>query len=53
MIKPLCVAVLAFLVLAACSTQVKVKPVEPQATVILGGGGGDFCPPGQAKQGRC
>lgn len=48
--------VLAVFALGACSTEVKVKPVEPQAKIIIGGGGGGggaFCPPGQAKKGRC
>jgi hypothetical protein len=54
MLRSLCV-VLAVALLAACSARVdgpsvKVRP----ATVEIGpDNDGDFCPPGQAKKGRC
>ncbi len=54
MLRSLCV-VLVVALMTACSAQVngpsvKVKP----ATVEIGpDNDGDFCPPGQAKKGRC
>jgi hypothetical protein len=39
---------------AACTARVTPPRVEVEpATVTIGGSGGDFCPPGQAKKGRC
>lgn len=54
MLRSVCVA-LVLALLTACSARVdgpsvKVKP----PTVEIGpDNGGDFCPPGQAKKGRC
>ena len=43
--------------LAACTAQVRPPSVEwrpaPVKVVIGESGGGKFCPPGQAKKGRC
>jgi hypothetical protein len=49
-------AILCFsaLFLASCQTEIdgpKLKISAP--SVSIGGGGGGFCPPGQAKKGRC
>jgi hypothetical protein len=52
-------AMAAFLALLACTATVrpqKTTIAAPGVTVTLGdggGGGGAFCPPGQAKKGRC
>ena len=54
MIRVLCAAVVLAL-LAACSARVdgpSVK-VRPATVEIDSGDDGDFCPPGQAKKGRC
>jgi hypothetical protein len=44
--------------LAACTATVRPQPTKIETSgvsVTLGGGGapGTFCPPGQAKKGRC
>jgi hypothetical protein len=48
-------AVLSLLVLVACTTQVAIRPAIPptRITIDANAGSGDFCPPGQAKKGRC
>ena len=48
-------AVLSLLALEACATEVAIRPAIPQAriTIDANAGSGDFCPPGQAKKGRC
>jgi hypothetical protein len=48
-------AVLSLLVLVACTADVAVRPIKPQARVVIDAdaGSGGFCPPGQAKKGRC
>ena len=46
--------ILTLLTLAACEARVSPPKVEFEpAKVTIGGSGGDFCPPGQAKKGRC
>jgi hypothetical protein len=50
------IAVAALLVLSACTATVRPQQTKietPDVTVTVGGGGGTFCPPGQAKKGRC
>jgi len=51
------VVVLAMLFLGACTAKVKAPEAEvkvPGVKVEIGDShGGDFCPPGQAKKGRC
>lgn len=42
---------LAFLALAACTATVRPPSVEVEPAVSTGGG--TFCPPGQARKGRC
>ncbi len=42
--------------LAACTAEVRPPSVELRPApvkVVIGEGGGGFCPPGQAKKGRC
>jgi hypothetical protein len=42
--------------LGACTADVRPGKVEVEPTpvrVTIGGGGGGFCPPGQAKKGHC
>jgi hypothetical protein len=42
--------------LAACTAEVRPPSVElspAPVKVVIGGGGSGFCPPGQAKKGRC
>jgi hypothetical protein len=44
------------LALLGCAATVRPPEVEVRAAPIevrVGGGGGGFCPPGQAKKGRC
>lgn len=48
----------AVLLLSACTATVRPQQAKvgtPAVTVTVGGGGGGgaFCPPGQAKKGRC
>jgi hypothetical protein len=49
--------VLVILALSACTATVRPQPTKiemPGVDVTVGGsGGGAFCPPGQAKKGRC
>ena len=50
------VALLAVLFLGACTAKVKSPEAEvkvPGVKVEVGESQGDFCPPGQAKKGRC
>ena len=48
------VTAFAILVLAACTARVKPPTVDVSAPrVVIDGGDGGFCPPGQAKKGRC
>jgi hypothetical protein len=49
-------ALVALALLAACSAEVRGPSVKVRPSVVEVGpddGGGDFCPPGQAKKGRC
>jgi hypothetical protein len=50
-------ALIVVAMLAACTATVRPQPAKIETsgvTVTLGGGGpGAFCPPGQAKKGRC
>jgi hypothetical protein len=42
------------LALGACAAEVKPAKVEVKAAPVrVTIGGGDFCPPGQAKKGNC
>lgn len=53
---PSLIASFALLLLSGCAvyTPSGAVVIDPQPVVVKqGGGGGDFCPPGQAKKGRC
>ena len=42
--------------LAACTAEIRTPSVGLRPApnkVVIGEGGGGFCPPGQAKKGRC
>lgn len=54
MLRSLCAA-LALALLASCSAKVEGPSIKVKPTTVEIGpdGGGDFCPPGQAKKGRC
>ena len=44
------------LLAAACAASVRAPDIELRAApvkVVVGGRGGGFCPPGQAKKGVC
>lgn len=49
------ITLLGTLLLVACTARVKpaVVEVSPPGVLIGTDGGGNFCPPGQAKKGRC
>lgn len=53
--KTLLVAILAAAILGGCAvyTPSGAIVVDPQVRSAPGGGGGGFCPPGQAKKGNC
>jgi hypothetical protein len=51
-------ALATFSLLAACSAtvrtpQARIETNDVSVTLKSGGGPGTFCPPGQAKKGRC
>lgn len=48
-------AALILALLVACTARVDGPSVrvKPPSIEVDSGGGGDFCPPGQAKKGRC
>jgi hypothetical protein len=49
-------ALSALLLFAACTASVRAPDVELRAAPVkiqVGGAGGGFCPPGQAKKGVC
>ena len=54
MLRSLCVALVVAL-MTACSARVDGPSVrvKPPTVEIGPDNGGDFCPPGQAKKGRC
>ena len=54
MFRPLCAA-LVLVLLASCSARVEGPSVrvKPANVEIDSGDDGGFCPPGQAKKGRC
>ena len=41
------------LFLASCQTELDGPKLKISAPSVTIGGGGGFCPPGQAKKGRC
>lgn len=53
--KKLLVLLASVALLAGCAvyTPSAAVVVDPQPVVVKQGGGGNFCPPGQAKKGRC
>ena len=55
--KNLLLALIAAGALSACVVQpahVRVRaPIVLEPAVVVDDGGGNFCPPGQAKKGRC
>jgi hypothetical protein len=42
-----------FLLLAGCTATVRPPSVDIKPAGVQVGDGGGFCPPGQAKKGRC
>jgi|1185.fasta_scaffold2028221_1 hypothetical protein len=52
--RPLSAVLLACICVAACTAEVRPAKVELHPVkVVIGGEGSGFCPPGQAKKGRC
>jgi hypothetical protein len=50
------IALATLALLVACTASVRAPTIDISAVpakVRIGGGGGGFCPPGQAKKGNC